>query len=235
MGRSLEDAFEGHAYIKFMIQMTGLHRFAYSEYGYNATWWYMSVIIPLIVLFPFIYDLTQKYGAGMLVFFLIILLPNLSIFPIINLWLLPFTLGIYLSQRNYVTPISTYLGTYGVFRYIILTTAIAFVVALKEYIPTQIDWLFGSLICLFIFELTASFKAIDKTLGFLGKHLFNIFLFHTFIYYYYWEDFIYSFKNPILIFLVLLAISILISLLLEELKKGISVMSAKLRIAIESK
>ena len=52
MGVSLESAYTDHPYGKFLVQMTGLHRYAFPEYGYNATWWYMSVIIPLVLLFP---------------------------------------------------------------------------------------------------------------------------------------------------------------------------------------
>ena len=219
--RTLQDVFTSHPYAKFIVQMMGLHRFAYSEYGYNATWWYMSVIIPLTILFPFIYDLIKKYGVLMLVCFLIILLPNRSLFPIINTWLLPFALGIYLSQRNHIITMSNRLNVLGNLRFIILITAIGLVAAIRSYIPllngTKIDWLFGGFIILFVFELTLSFKVVDKSFGFLGKHLFNVFLFHTFIYHYYFKCFIYSFKYPLLIFVVLLTITIAISLIIEQL------------------
>lgn len=54
---------------------------------------------------------------------------------------------------------------------------------------------------------------------FLGEHSINIYLVHTFIYYYFFSDFIYSFKYPALIFLVLLILTLCISIALEELKK----------------
>ena len=225
MDRSLQDAFTNHPYAKFIIQMTGLHRFFYREYGYNATWWYMSVIIPLIILFPFIYCLTKKYGIFILIFCLFILFPRKSIFPVINTWLLPFALGIYLSQKNHIVTISNRLHTYGNWRFIMLITTIVLVAKLRGIIPllgdTKIDWLFGGLIILFIFELTSIFRLLEKVLGFLGKQLFNIFLFHTFIYYYYWSEFIYSFQNPLLIFFALLSISTLISLTIEQLKRRV--------------
>jgi membrane-bound acyltransferase YfiQ involved in biofilm formation len=225
MGRSLQDAFTSYPYAKFLIQMTGLHRFFYREYGYNATWWYMSVIIPLIILFPCISYLTKKYGILIPFFCLLILFPRKSIFPEINTWLLPFALGIYLSQKNHIVTISNRLNTYGNWRFIMLITAIVLVAALRGIIPllgdTKIDWLFGGLIILFIFELTSLFRLLEKVLGFLGKHLFNIFLFHTFIYYYYWSEFIYSFQNPLLIFFALLSICIVISLTIEQLKRRV--------------
>lgn len=219
MDRTLQDVFTSHPYSKFIIQMCGLHRFAYSEYGYNATWWYMSVIIPLIILFPLISNLLKKFGVLILILFLALLLPNQPIFPVINTFLLPFGLGIYLSQKNGIVFLSNRLNVFGVLRFIILFTAIMIVAMLRTSIPLlKGNWLLACLIILFVFEITVSLKVIDRILGFLGKHLFNVFLFHTFVYYYYWKDFIYYFKFPLLIFVVLLTICIIFSLMIEQLK-----------------
>ena len=73
--------------------------------------------------------------------------------------------------------------------------------------------------------LVMSFKAISiprvvsRLLEFLGAHSMNIFLFHTYIYYMWFKDWIYSFYNPLLIFMVLLIVCIAISLFLEAVKK----------------
>lgn len=223
MDRTFQSVFGNHFYLKFFIQMTGLHRFIYNDFGYNATWWYMSVIIPLTILFPFIYDLTEKYGTLILAFCFLILLPKNSIFPVINEWLLPFTLGIYLSQKNYIICLSNYLSIFGQWRFLFLFSSLLIIAKLRSNIPflesVEIDWLFGGLIILCVFEICTCFKIINNMLGFLGKHLFNIFLFHTFIYLYYWKNIVYFFKNPFFIFLTLLFISILISFVLEKIKK----------------
>lgn len=50
---------------------------------------------------------------------------------------------------------------------------------------------------------------------FLGKHSMNIFMIHTFIFYYFFHDQLYSLKNPILIYSVLLLCSMLISMIIE--------------------
>ena len=223
MDRTLQSAFSSHAYAKFIIQMTGLHRFAYSELGYNETWWYMSVIIPLIVLFPFIYDLIRKYSLFLLFLLLVLLIPNKAGIPVINEWILPFALGVFLSQRDYISAISRHLSTFGWWRFFILFMAITLIAAFRSYSPllsgTKIDWLFGFLIILFVFELTMKSKIIEKLLSMLGGHLFNVFLFHTFIFYYYWESFVYSFSQPVLILIVLLSLCVTISIALEYLKK----------------
>ncbi|MBR4625341.1 MAG: hypothetical protein IKO56_07395, partial [Alphaproteobacteria bacterium] len=63
----------------------------------------------------------------------------------------------------------------------------------------------------------------ERTLEFLGKHSMNIFLFHTFIFSHWLKNFIYSPKNPLLIFLLLLGVSLIISVAIEWLKKLIKI------------
>lgn len=47
----------------------------------------------------------------------------------------------------------------------------------------------------------------------------NIFLFHTFIYYYYFRSLIYYSSNPLMIFITLLSICLIISIVIEYLKE----------------
>lgn len=60
---------------------------------------------------------------------------------------------------------------------------------------------------------------ISKSLVFLGRHSFNIFLFHTYIFSYYFHDYIYWKRNPLLIYLTLLAVCVPISMLIEWSKQ----------------
>ncbi|MCP4269403.1 MAG: acyltransferase [Candidatus Brocadiaceae bacterium] len=219
--RTLQDVFLSHAYAKFIIQMTGLHKFAYSGHGYNPTWWYMSVIIPLVILFPFIYNLLKKYGVLLLILLLMVLLYHRPFIPVIQSCLLPFALGIYMSQKNLVVTISNRLCMLGVWRFVLLIMAIVLAGILRDLPGMKIGWLVGSLIILLVFELTQSVNVFKVVLGFLGKHLFNIFLFHTFIYLLFWKNFFYSFKYPLLIFVVLLICCIVISLMIEQLKRRV--------------
>lgn len=56
-------------------------------------------------------------------------------------------------------------------------------------------------------------------LAFIGRHSMNIFLFHTFIFCFWFRDFIYASRNPIIIFSLLLGICLIISIVLEYIKK----------------
>lgn len=89
-------------------------------------------------------------------------------------------------------------------------------------IPYALLW--DTCITVILVLLYKSFQRIIKInigLEFLGKHSFNIFLFHTFIYYLYFPFAIYWSRNPIIIFFSLLASSIAISVGIEKLKKAI--------------
>ena len=135
------------------------------------------------------------------------------------IWRAP-TVWSYISKR---------LKRLGIFRFILLGAGILLSVYAREYFPYSynigflqrqgFDWIYALIMILFIFEITQSYPLIQRPLAFMGHHLFNIFLFHTFIFAYYWPDFIYGFQYPYLIFLVLLSISLIVSVTLEYIRK----------------
>lgn len=61
--------------------------------------------------------------------------------------------------------------------------------------------------------------ALAKSMAFLGQHSFNIFLFHTFIYFLYLPQIVYWHRNPVVVFITLLLICITISSSIEYLKR----------------
>lgn len=223
LGITVKNTFNSTPYLKFIIQMSGAYSFFFNDSGYNGTWWYMSAIIPLTILFPFIYDLVKKYGLIIIFFFSLLPLQGIIIFPVLSTWFLPFTLGIYYSEKNFFETFSNRISKLGNLLFPVLLLGLISVAILRQKLPiiggVKMDWLFASIIILLIFEISKKFCLIRKWFNFLGSHLFNIFLFHTFIYHLFWSKYIYYFKNPILIFLTLFIICILISLLLEFVKK----------------
>ena len=64
---------------------------------------------------------------------------------------------------------------------------------------------------------------LQMPLEFLGKHSMNIFLFHTFIYYYWFREWIYAPRNPLVIFVMLLAICCVVSVVLEWVKNWVGI------------
>ena len=60
-------------------------------------------------------------------------------------------------------------------------------------------------------------KRIGRTLLFLGKHSFNIFLFHTFFILYFYQ-YVYWSRNPFLIFLTMTLTCLMVSVGIEKIK-----------------
>lgn len=74
------------------------------------------------------------------------------------------------------------------------------------------------LIFLIVCKTTTLPKWVRKSFMFLGKHSMNIFLFHTFIFLYWFKDFIYFSRNPLIIFATLLIPCLIISMVIEKIK-----------------
>lgn len=70
----------------------------------------------------------------------------------------------------------------------------------------------GLIVC---FQLMPIPSIIKWLLALLGKHSMNIWMIHTWLCYYLFPGFIYSFKNPILIFLVLTTTSFMVSVMVN--------------------
>ena len=60
MDRTLHSVYGDAIYQGFLLQMLGLHMFTWVGYGYNATWWFMSLIIVLYAVFPLMYRLSER-------------------------------------------------------------------------------------------------------------------------------------------------------------------------------
>ena len=82
-----------------------------------------------------------------------------------------------------------------------IDAAVAFAVALELFLLTDLcGWKLRALII-------------------IGKYSMNIFLLHTFLFKYYFEEFIYSFRNWLAVTAVLLVISLVISIVLERIQR----------------
>lgn len=209
-GRTFSDAYESHLIPKFFLDFIGIIN-CFGWYGYNATWWFYSCIIVLYIAFPFLYKLMEKN-----LWLLIALAVAIFFLPIhqtagIRIYFPTFIMGMvycrYNRSLNITPPIWLFL---------------LFAVLAVERIIAKDTILFDALLATI---LIISYKSISlpniisKPLEFCGKHSMNIFLFHTFIYYYWFQDFIYSSRNPIIIYVLLLAICLVISFVLEYIKK----------------
>ena len=213
-GRTPADAYGNHAIIKMILDFFGLINMV-GIYGYNPTWWFYSCIILLYLGFPVLHRwLTNKW---ILLVSLGILVPQLAGLPI-------------------VTPISNYLFAFlaGMWIARIPTSAfdnIRIVDAVVTFILLSVMRCFTSMvfvvdtllvITIAIILYKAKFENwLMTVLVHLGKHSQNIFLFHTFIYLYWFRNEIYITHNPLIIFIQLTVICYLISVVIEYFKQKI--------------
>lgn len=204
------------------------------RYGYNPTWWFYSCIITLYVLFPIISTSIRKWPFSIWIILVlsvcIIKVPIVYINPI-RYYLFPFIIGILFSNQlifNKLPPsicnllINTCNGTLKTAGNLILILMLFTAFVTRFIIPYALLW--DTVITILIVLLYKNIRinhAVHGTMVFLGKHSFNIFLFHTFIYYLFFTDLVYWSRNPVIIFLTLIIISLIISQCIDSIKSYI--------------
>lgn len=218
--RTLYDKGAGFRIIYMFIDLFGLARY-FNTPTINITWWYLSYATLLIVAMPFIYIAYKKFRylllpAGCLLS-LIISGNGTMFFPLLPSVLL----GVAFAYEDWFEKIHSSTSNIYVKLLRISIEFIGLIIAYHMYIAVDLtySYIFAFLIPLLVFEFIYYIPILNTVLKYIGKHATNIFLTHTFIYYYFYTDFIYSFKKDWLILLVLIVICLLVSIDIELLKK----------------
>lgn len=205
--RTFPIAYGEHYIVRACLDLTGLC----TSTSYNATWWFYGCIILLYALFPLIW---KKRTYWFLLLPASIALPYvLECFPLVNLisdYLFVFACGCIYADNKI-----TFKGG------ALTSTGLLMIFSYYRFLANNpILWDAAIVIALvYVYSMLSIPSFIKKILTFLGNHSFNVFLFHTFIYLYYFHDFIYWHKNPILIVVTLLLVCIVISICIEKIKK----------------
>jgi len=241
-GRSFQDVYLKHIFFRLFINILGLQSI-FCFPGYNITWWFISTIIVLYFIFPFLKTLVIKYRYFFLViclFFPLVVEGALFRFlgtginPVraIRFWIFPFALGIYLSDVNGIARVSSYLSKPGWLKLMVYLLLLVCLAKLKlDYFPNNyrpavaaaIDPFMALLLIQIGFEFVEKLKLAQLFFRYIGIHSLNIFLIHTFIFYYYTPQLIYGLKSPIFMFIALLGSSLIFSLILEQIKKWLRI------------
>ena len=220
----------GSSILYVLVDMFGLAKL-FKTPSYVGTWWYMSLAIVLVVLFPLFVKLYREYRWAFL--FAVMLLPRFLNLRVINTNLLHYTLamalGMYCAESDLFTRWKNFEETrlrkipkilLFLFQLLLLAALVVFrqsdagqglLEVFDGIIPVYIAY-FGRL---YLFRL----RGLSPVLRFLGKHSMNMFLTHTLIRTTFFQDFSYSFGNAWLNVLVLLVITVLLSMVIEALKK----------------
>ena len=194
------------------------------------TWWYMSLAIVLIMIFPFVHSMMEKYQWIVVVASIIV--PRACGFgqsTDLFRYLLAYTLGMYFAQHDLLTRIKERFMEQNMARKLLslIVSLIGLAVIIKCRQNAWIGWKYLDfwdgfaamyvIVISYIYILNG--KWIVKGLGFLGKHSMNIFLIHSFYRDVFFHEFTYSFYYAWLDYIVLMAISLVTSIVLEWFKK----------------
>ena len=212
--RTFEDVYGTNTILKSGLDILGLLNLT-GQFGYNATWWFYSCIIILYLMYPWLAGRFDKSP------YLILTLSIFAVFagflPFVRPWscyLLPFLAGMLMERK---TQLFENVGK--------LECVIALVLlCLMRNFCGNLWFIVDTLICvglaMLIYRIKIA-KCFEVVICNLGKHSMNIFLFHTFIYFYWFREYIYISRNPLLIIFSLLIPCYLISVIIEFVKNKI--------------
>ena len=203
-----------------LLDMCGLSTY-FGTPHINVTWWYLSYAILLIAAMPILYRLYEKYRFAMI--------PAGLLLPVVIFKgdvyfasLLPSViLGIAFAYEDWFERLEEAVKGWQR-RFLRVVVCIALLVLSFELcanVQQIFAYPFAFVIAYIAFAYLGRIPGLKHVLAFVGEHATNIFLVHTFIYYYFYTDFIYSFRYSVCIVLALLLISLLVSIVIELLKK----------------
>lgn len=201
----------------------------------TVVWWYMGAAVIYIILLPMIYRVSEKYGYFTTAAF-IILFPR-----VMNIgwtgsrnpysFLLIFVTGMFFSRYDLFTKLDKIhllkdknSSADKILQFVLLLTALLASVVIFLRLPWSVIWEFQFVVCPVIFicfskRWLITIPGIRQILIYLGKHSMNMYLLHALIKNRYCTDFVYSFKYFWLIPIVLTVMSLISSILIEQMKK----------------
>lgn len=226
IGASRFNVYEGDVLFG-IIDFLGLARLFLSP-TLNSTWWFMFVIIILYIIFPLIYKIASYSPELVLaISFAALISPIIFeeyyyVIRQFQVYQFAFIMGMYCSRYNAFERISNKLDT-PLKRWIVsglsvLATAVA-CLRLDINPRYKLDTVFAIALIVASFTVLSRIPILNRVLEELGKYSAVIFMSHTFIYLYYFRDFIYWFKYPVLIFIVIAIASYIAARLVELLMK----------------
>ena len=194
----------------------------WSFHTMNDTWWFMSVIIVFYLVFPLFAVGLKKFPESFLavsMFASLFIRDSAELFQ----WQFAFVLGIYFSVRDLFPEINRWiekpLNRFISIALSVITLGLLRIPICHEFFIQFFDGLFVVPIILFSAFFLSEIKYLGSFLEKLGRHSGKIFMFHSFLFYYYFPDLFYRGKYAPLIFLFFLLICFALSCLLDKLQK----------------
>ncbi len=214
--------------INALVDLSGLS-YLFSGPSLIHTWWYLSLAIVLILLFPLFVTGYRKMGwlFAVLMTFLPYFVGSGDLSENLWRWLAVAVWGIVCADLRVFERIKGIFLSWGKGPYMLCAVGLCILWVPMLYLrknfvgemATVVDSVIVVFIVLFGYVVLAAIPGINSIFAFLGKHSMNIFLIHTFIRTTWFKSWTYSFGNVFLIWLMLLLESLAFSVLLEWVKR----------------
>lgn len=213
----------------FFIDMLGLAHLLETP-TFLGTYWYYSLAIIIVLIVPAFYLLLRRMGTVPFLGLIAVINFTVSI-PNRDFWhyLLCIAVGVVCAHNNTIARIVNFQvvksSKTGCFIKFVIECILMFLLMILRQGPLMgplyplWDALFPVIIAAFCCEFIFIIPGLRQILIFLGIYSANIFLVHNYIRKVWFYDFTYSFKYPLVIITVLFMISLILSILIEQLKK----------------
>lgn len=205
---------------------------------YNSEWWFLFPYMVLALLSPSVMRLIRKYSS-IKIFFI------LGVIYLLSFTIMKLNLSYLHDHRNVYMPILSMnllfsFGAGAIFakeklfdkfdrlfvkllklKNIILSATIFLMIIARMLIPYSVfNSFFAFTFMLCFISLQRPFW-LDSFLTKMGEHSTNMWLIHSFFCYYLFHDFVYGFRYPVVIFIVLLLLSYVSSCIVNGIYKPI--------------
>lgn len=233
LGRSITGVYSTAPVLGLFFDFFGL-TYLTDTGSMNAAWWYLTIIVFAYPLCPFIKRGLKHSHLTVLALICLVLWTRTYLYPFVGIgkvlfYLAFFAFGMWLSASKILAKMISYLHQEPIIiRFVILALLITAFYFLRLKADILIDCLGTILIMLLAACVFSYWKPIAAALAFLGKYSGTMYFAHSFFYSrFFLFDFIYGLKNPLLIYLMLLSLSLFSALFIDNIKNFISSISKK--------
>lgn len=214
--------------INILIDFLGLANL-FKTPTYNATWRFMSLIIILYIMLPILKLILKRSPVALICIAMI--LRNFKLFdfyPNLNNYLIVFCLGMIFSEFNMFDRLRS-LNKSKLDEIVVTVLFLYFGILSRYYFGGIYDIVAAFAIIFASNNILANIKGINRILELLGKNSSNIFMLHTFIYKYFFNDLIAKLRYWILMYIALIVSTLIISILIEQSKKTFGKLCKKIK------
>ncbi|MBR5332873.1 MAG: acyltransferase family protein [Muribaculaceae bacterium] len=201
---------------------------------YNGEWWfllpYSLVVLSSYWVFKFVDRFNSKIIIGCSIFGMFVTSFIISRFGTEYLFaykfryncflyfhlLWEFVIGAMLLKMNFFERAKSIIKKY-LPRNIYVIVALLLLVVIRCLFDTSAVHIIYVVAFIALFLSISRYRIIDSILSVLGKYSMNMWFIHTWFCYYLFADFIYGFKYPLIIFIVLVVLSLVAAMLVSKI------------------